>query len=371
MIEEQNVKDLPFDAEGGTGLYGHKPHVMHVSPPRYMSTRASLFLAFAVIGLGMGLMTDLSLFIPVLASVLMTVIWCLSFRFVKKAVIAPVVEVVMTLLACGAGYYLGNVYIAPCMAVFSLGLVSLSAVEAEDGSNKRPEVYKEIIVPLFFAVCASLAGYYVSLLFESRFLFIGIIMSVSFLILTSILISKTSGSRFFFTSKRLTEFWDIPVAEFSQTRIFILAKAKFIMTAAFIFAVLYTLDHFIDTDLKEYLLLPSAVILAVPFVYVIPRIGKDNRSNFGTKHFIYEVFIAAALISMFFIRYGDDITVSKVVYAFLLLAGTDIIGSALLAVIRRRQIFVSRSKYIDGTPFMMTMFALLIMLVECCLYNAV
>ena len=371
MIEEQRIKDLPFDAEGGAGLYGHKPHVMHVSPPRYMTTRASLFLAFAVIGLGMALMTDLNIFIPVGCAVALTLIWCLTFRFVKTPVIAPVVAVVMTLPECAAGYYLDSMYLASSLSVFSLGLVSLSAVGTDDDSGSRPHVFKEITVPLFFAVCASLTGYYVSLLFESRFLFIGIIISVSFLILTSIIISKSSGSRFFFTSKHLTEFWDIPVAEFSQTRIFIIAKAKFIMTTSFLFASLYALDHFVAGDFKNHMMLPASMLIALPFVYIIPRTGKDHTSSFGTKHFIYEAFIAAALISMFYIRYGEDMSISKIVYAFLLLNGTDIIGSALLAVIRRRQIFVSRSKYIDGTSFMMTMFALLIMLVECCLYNAV
>ena len=371
MIEEKNIKDLPFDAEGGAGLYGHKPHVMHVSPPRYMSTRASIFLAFAVIGLGMSLMTDLSIFIPLALAVGLTVIWCVTLRFVRTPLIAPVVVPVMTLLSCAAGYYLDSVYLSCCMTVFSLGLAALSAIPDEEEEGKRPGLYKEITVPLFFAVCASVAGYYVSLLFESGYLFIVIIMSVTFLILTSILISKTSGSRFFFTSKHLTEFWDIPVAEFSQTRIFMLTKAKFIMTTAFLFAALYAVDYLVPAGLKTYVMLPSALILTIPFVYIIPKTSHDHRSAFGTKFFMYDAYIAAALISMFFIRYGDDMTVSKLVYAFVLLVGTDVIGTALLAVIRRRQIFVSRSKYIDGTPFMMTMFALLIMLVECCLYNAV
>ena len=70
-------------------------------------------------------------------------------------------------------------------------------------------------------------------------------------------------------------------------------------------------------------------------------------SAFGTKHFFFEMSIAASAVSMFFVHFNDSISIAKMIYAFVLIVGTDIIGSALLAVIRRRQIFVSRSKYID------------------------
>ena len=212
---------------------------------------------------------------------------------------------------------------------------------------------------------ASLAGYYLTMVFERRYLFIEIIISVTFLILSSIAISKISGSRFFFTSRRLTEFWDIPVAEFSQTRIFIFAKLKFFITAVWVFLIAAAIRFFADLPWKNHLLLPAIAVLLLPVVFIIAASDHDAKSSFGSKYHVYESYILAALAGVFFIQSGSNLSITRIVYIFLLFVGTDIIGSALLAVIRRRQIFVSRSKYIDGTPFMMTMFALLIMLVEC------
>jgi len=364
MSEEQNFKNLPFDAEGGAGLYGHKPHASHVSPPRYLTTRASLFLAFAVMGLDLAFLTGTLVYLSVLVAVLITLIWCFTFRYVNKPELAPVTVVAFTLLAAGAGYVLNDVMTAPWVLVYSLGLASLDRIPPEDGDEPRVKIYREVLVPLFFAILASLAGYYASMLFERKYLFIEIIISVSFLILASITISKISGSRFFFTSRRLTEFWDIPVAEFSQTRIFLFAKLKFIITSVWIFVVAVAIWFFVDFSWRDHLFIPALAILVLPVVFLIAASDRDVNSSFGPKFHIYESYICAALTGMFFIQYSKDLSLARAVYIFLLFAGTDIIGSALLAVIRRRQIFVSRSKYIDGTPFMMTMFALLVMLLE-------
>lgn len=365
MSEEQNLKNLPFDAEGGAGLYGHKPHAMHVSPPRYLTTRASLFLAFAVTGLDIAFTTGTFVYLSLAIAVIMTLIWCVTFRFVRKRELAPVTAAVFTIVTAGVGYFLDDPFIAPWVLVFSLGLVSLGRIPEEDGDNERVSVYREVLVPLFFAVLASLAGYYATMVFERRYLFIEIIISVTFLILSSIIISKISGSRFFFTSRRLTEFWDIPVAEFSQTRIFMFAKLKFIITAVWAFVISVAIWFFLDLPWSDHLFMPALALLILPVIFLISASDHDVGSSFGSKFHVYESYIFAALTGIFFIANRNDLSIARTVYIFLLFVGTDIIGSALLAVIRRRQIFVSRSKYIDGTPFMMTMFALLIMLVEC------
>ncbi|MBR6961003.1 MAG: hypothetical protein IKH76_11055 [Clostridiales bacterium] len=364
MSEEQNFKNLPFDAEGGAGLYGHKPRAMHVSPPRYLTTRSSLFLAFAVMGLDLAFLGGAMVYISVLEAVIITLIWCFTFRYLKKPELSPVATAALTLLAAGAGYVLNDVMTAPWVLVFSLGLVSLGRIPPEEGDDQRVKIYGEVMVPLFFAILASLAGYYGAMVFERRYLFIEIIVSVSFLILASIIISKISGSRFFFTSRRLTEFWDIPVAEFSQTRIFLFAKLKFLITSVWIFVIAVAIWYFVDTPWRDHLFIPVIAVLVLPVVFLIAASDRDVKSAFGPKFHLYEAYICAALTGLFFIQYSRELSLARAVYIFLLFAGTDIIGSALLAVIRRRQIFVSRSKYIDGTPFMMTMFALLVMLLE-------
>ncbi|SCW44217.1 hypothetical protein SAMN02910456_01168 [Ruminococcaceae bacterium YRB3002] len=372
MIDDQNIKDLPFDAEGGAGLYGHKPRAMHVAPPRYMTTRAAVFLALAVIGLNMGLMTGHDFYIPLACASGVLLFWSVTLRFIRTRWIAPVTTVLLVILCSAGGYFLGLTDLVPSMGIFSLGIACLSSLGKDDvEEDVRPAPVKEILIPYLFAVLAALTGYGTGVLFEGKYLFISNIISVTFLILVSILISKTSGSRYFFTSRRLTEFWDIPVTEFSLFRTFIFAKIAVLITAVWIFAIEIVLQIFVPAEYAPVILTPASLAAVLPFVYLVPKIVRKRHSKFGTVFFMYEAFIAATVVSLFFMNYPlSSLSVAVVIYAFVLLVGTDIIGSALLAVISRRQIFVSRSKYIDGTPFLMTMFSLLIMLVECCLYNA-
>ena len=371
MIDEKNINNLPFE-EGGAGLYGHKPRAMHVSPPRYMTTRASVFLAFTVFGLNLALLSDVAIYIPFACSLAMLLFWCISLRFFRTSWAAPLVVFIMMIPALAAGYYFNSVTLAGSLSVFSLGLGTLCHLNRDDAEEDvRPAVLKEVLIPFMFACIAVLFGHVASYLSDHRFLFLANIFSVAFLILTSILISKTSGSRYFFTSKHLTEFWDIPVAEFSQVKIFFFTKAKFIMTVLWLFAVVIAIHMLVPFAWRGWITIPAAALAVLPFIYIVPKSGKDRGSLFGSRYFMYEVYIAAIITSMFFFGGVSDMPVSRIIYAFLLVIGNDIIGSALLAVIRRRQIFVSRSKYIDGTPFMMTMFSLMIMLVECCVYNMI
>ena len=371
MIDEKNINDLPFE-EGGAGLYGHKPKASHVSPPRYMSTRSSLFLAFTVIGLNIMMMSGVELYVPFASLLALVLFWCVSLRFIRKPVLAPLCAVILILLSAGIGFYFKDVVLASGLAVSVIGLSCLNLMGLDDTEeDRRPAFMKEVFIPLFFACAASLCGFLSRYVFEQKYLFISNILSVAFLILISITISKTSGSRYFFTSKRLTEFWDIPVAEFSQVRVFVFAKCKYIIAVLSMFGVLFALWYFLDFEYKTYLYLPVSIVWALPLVYLCRGRERERRSLFGTRYMMFEILLSAILVALYYSFFSDDLHITGTVYAFMLLIGTDIIGSVLLAVIRRRQIFVSRSKYIDGTPFMMTMFSLLIMLLECCLYQAV
>ncbi|MBP5261621.1 MAG: hypothetical protein J6Z43_05810 [Clostridiales bacterium] len=365
MIDGKNLKDLPFEAEGGAGLYGHKPHVRHVRQPRYMSTRSSVFLALTVSGLDLALMSEVPLYLPFILALEMILFWCFTLRFLRTSWAAPAVAFLMMCPAFAFGYFFRSVLLAGSMSVVALGLGCMSGLNLDDAEEDvRPAVWKEVLIPFLFASAASAVSYFGGFLFEKRYLFVSNIIAVSFLILTSIFISKTSGSRYFFTSKRLTEFWDIPVAEFSQLKIFISAKLRYLITLLWCFAAVYAIWFFVPFSWKNYLFMPAATLSVLPFIYLMPMKGRHAESLFGTRYFMFESYISSIMSSMFFTVRPETLSISRIIYVFLLFVGTDIIGSALLAVIRRRQIFVSRSKYIDGTPFMLTMFSLLIMLVE-------
>ena len=94
-----------------------------------------------------------------------------------------------------------------------------------------------------------------------------------------------------------------------------------------------------------------------------------RRSIFGLRYFISEVSFAAAFMSLIFLLNADFPKISHLIVAVVFTCCTDIVMTGLLSVIRRRLIFVSKSKYIDGLPFYLILISLVVMLAETCLYS--
>ena len=79
--------------------------------------------------------------------------------------------------------------------------------------------------------------------------------------------------------------------------------------------------------------------------------------------------MAAAFISLLFLKNKEIPNVLHLLIALVFICATDIVITGLLSVIRRRLIFVSKSKYIDGLPFYLILISLVVMLAETCLYS--
>ena len=70
-----------------------------------------------------------------------------------------------------------------------------------------------------------------------------------------------------------------------------------------------------------------------------------------------------------FLKNKEIPNVLHLLIALVFICATDIVITGLLSVIRRRLIFVSKSKYIDGLPFYLILISLVVMLAETCLYS--
>ena len=98
--------------------------------------------------------------------------------------------------------------------------------------------------------------------------------------------------------------------------------------------------------------------------------GGIRKSVFGLRYFVSETAIGAQFLAVFFLAHQDHVpSFFSIAVAVILAILTDTMLTALLSVIRRRQIFVTKSRYLDGLPFYLVLTSLICMIVETCLYS--
>ena len=227
------------------------------------------------------------------------------------------------------------------------------------------------MLPYAIALVCSVFGTVSTYIFEKRYLFVSLLASVMFLIVMSWTVSKLSGVPRCATSKKLTEFWDIPVANISELRRFLSARGEFAGVCLVCTAAVYVLKIFTDDELFRMTAVPACMFVSLLIGTIMVYAAKHNyrSSIFGLRYFISEVSTASAFISMLFLLNPGFPKIWHLLVALALIICTDIIITGLLAVIRRRLIFVSKSKYIDGLPFYLILISLVVMLAETCLYS--
>ena len=378
----KKVDKSPFDNSAQRYSYSMGPSALHVKPANLMSTRAAIFMGFMIMSLCMIGVAEPVVWAGYGAVAAFFIIWEFTFRFIKAKKIAPLLVFVYILLFQGLHIFvpqlLSDTFVFEVLP-FALGLVVVTGTD-EDSEEEytRPHPIKECLLPFVYSVPATLCGYFASGLFDRRYVFISVVFAIAFLIGAAWLLTRITKAPYFFTSKRLTEFWDIPVARYEQAKEFFVSKIKFAIVAAGISFIPFFLTSIVMPYVKihgvpEKMISDSVSVLlvmlvAMIFAFVIPLSGKDQESMFGTRFFAFEVFLASGLLLLPYLA-GAARTIQSLIYFYVITVGMDILVTALLAVIRRQQIFVSRSKYLDGLPFMMIMISMVIMIMESCLYQ--
>jgi len=365
----------PFDNIDDRQSINATPRASHIKPPKYLSTRSALFMGMAIISLNLGMHLEENAWFVMASAVVFFIFWGCTFRFITKKSLLPFLCFIYMLFFGAIQYLFKDIvsfkYIF-AMIPFSLGLMTLTAAN-KDGAEeyRRPESITECVIPFLYAIASSLVAYYINGLFEVQYFFSMLLISVVFLMVLSWILTKGTKSPYFFTSKRLSELWDIPVSNSDNVKLFCISKGIFALTTAIATVACFVSVYFIKSIYPEIVnIIPMPIISVVMLIsiYIVFAFGPNPKSLFGTRFFVYEAFLATASLSAPF-EYKSDTGILVVVLFYVMTLFVDIVITAVFAVIRRQQIFVSKSKYVDGLPFMMVFVSLFVMLMECCLYQ--
>lgn len=368
----------PFDNEQTRRKIDEKITAVHVRPAKYLTTRSSLFLGYTTVSLCLEYMLSGNLiWWPVACAFLCLLAWSITLRFFMPrnlSVISFVFVLGLFIAACEYSYRLGfcTSYAAVGFIPMAIGIMSLARFKDDENDKyTRPRFGGEVLLPFIIATICSVCGALISYVFEKRYLFVSLLASVMILIIMSWAISRLTGVPRIATSKQLTEFWDIPVANVSELRRFLFARGAFAFICAVCTAALYVLKIFVGNDLFRIAAIPACQLTALILGSIVVYAARHNlrRSIFGLRYFISEVSFAAAFVSLIFMLNSGFPRISHLIVAIVFTCCTDIVMTGLLSVIRRRLIFVSKSKYIDGLPFYLVLISLVVMLAETCLYS--
>ena len=370
--------NTPFDNEQMRRPVDEKFTASHIRPAKYLSTRASLLLGYTMVSLCLEFMiSGNAIWWPVACSFVCLLAWAITLRFFmpRNLSVISFAFVLALFIAVGEYSYQLGFCVPHAIAGFipmAIGIMSVARFKDDDNDKfTRPAFGSEVMLPYAIALVCSVFGTVITYIFEKRYLFVSLLASVMFLIVMSWVISKISGVPRCATSKKLTEFWDIPVANVSELKRFLSARGEFAAVCLVCTAALYVLKIFTDGDLFRLAAIPAVmfVVLLMGSIMVYAARHNYRSSIFGLRYFISEVSTAAAFISILFLVNPGFPKIWHLLIALALIICTDIIITGLLAVIRRRLIFVSKSKYIDGLPFYLILISLVIMLAETCLYS--
>ena len=368
----------PFDNEQSRRKIDEKITVFHIRPARYLSTRGALFLGYSIISLCIEfLIPGNKIWWPVACSFACILVWALTLRFFMPrnlSVISFAYVMGLFIGACELSYRFGfcTAYSAVGFIPMAIGIMSLARFKEDDNDSfTKPSFGSEVLLPYAIATLCSFCGSLITYVFEKRYLFVMLLASVVFLIIMSWAFSRLTGVPRIATSKKLTEFWDIPVADISELRRFVFSRGMFAVISFACAAVLYVLRLFVDADLFRIISLPVSEFVALLFGSITVYAARHNlrRSIFGLRYFISEVSFAAAFVSLLFLVHPDIPKITHLLVFEVFICATDIVMTGLLSVIRRRLIFVSKSRYIDGLPFYLILISLVVMLAETSLYS--
>ena len=370
--------NTPFDNEQMRRPVDEKYTASHVRPAKYLSTRASLLLGYTLVSLCLEFMISGNvIWWPIACSFVCILAWAITLRFFmpRNLSVITFVFVLALFIAAGEYSYMLGLCVPYAIAGFipmAIGIMSVARFKDDDNDNfTRPAFGSEVMLPYAIALVCSVFGTVFSYVFEKRYLFVSLLASVMFLIVMSWVLSKLTGTPRCATSKKLTEFWDIPVANISELKRFLSARGEFASVCLVCTAAVYVLKIFVDDELFRLTAIPACMFVALIIGSIMVYAAKHNyrSSIFGLRYFISEVSIAASFISLLFLVNPGFPKIWHLLVALALIICTDIIQTGILSVIRRRLIFVSKSKYIDGLPFYLILISLVVMLAETCLYS--
>lgn len=377
-----NKYNTPFDNEDMRKIrHVTTPQAAHIKPAGYMTTRSALFLGYTLISLCMEYSVEkVIVWWPVACAAAVLFLWSISLRFFMRPKLSAFAFIVIAMLfavAAEISYRMG--WCSPASgALFipmAIGVMSLSRFKADDDNDYLiPDFTDEVFKPFILALAASLFGYFAAGLFEKRYIFTTLLGAITFLILFSWGLSKITGTPKLITSKSLTEFWDIPVADFQEVRRFAFSRGAFSIVMLVVAGMLFALWVLVGGSYARMISVPATVLVQTLLSVSLLSFARSGirRSIFGLRYFVSETAIGAQFLAVFFIAHQDHVPgIFTIFVAVVLSILADTMLTGLLSVIRRRLIFVTKSRFLDGLPFYLILTSLICMIVETSLYSLV
>ncbi len=365
--------NTPFDNEADRKNKNIVPTALHVSALGYLSTRSSLFLGYTLISLSLLCNNEgIYLWWPFAAALAVLSLWSVTLRIFMPRKLAPLSLLIIELMFFGLcvlssrfGFCSDTapVYFVP----MSLGIMMLGRFK-DDGEDdyKRAKPWSEVYRPFLIASVASLFGFLASSLFEKRYVFVALLSAAMFLVVYAYLRTKLTGKREYLTSKSLTEMWNIPVADIEELRRFVFTRFQLGITAAGAVSALLAVSAFAG-KYAVYLMFPSVACVSAGLGVLMIITGRsgDRKSIFGSRFFLTEAAMAAAWFVIPFVSALPQMPeLTTIIKWAALIIFADILITGLLAVIRRRLIFVPKIRYVEGLPFYMVLVSLVLMIIE-------
>lgn len=356
----------------------------------YLSTRSSLFTAYAVVGICLmvpafaGDMSALvlSMLVSMGVSLAMVLLWTFTFRFFENPDMLPVDVVLNLLPAVIAGIFLsdkisleGLVFISgglTCFAITSsekikkskltekgfkeVGFLNGEFVKANDFIIVDPS--SEVFVPLTLALLTS----YISIVavailqkmtgVSSKGL--RVFIASVLLMFISFAVSKIRGKDFIISSKNLSDPTRLPTVSYTALRSFLLRRLRFIISFVLIAAGCLACDY-INSNFNlgfPYMKHVLSILLVFAFAFI------RGRNSHHKVQFTLELGIILAVCVT---RCTDIENAIK-----LTLAGVfaDTVINGLLYTHNRRLIMSSRSRYVAGLPLELMSVSIIVMVFE-------
>ena len=375
-----NKYNTPFDNEDMRRVrHVGKPRATHIKAAGYMTTRSALFLGYTLISLCLQYAVgNVAFWWPIACSAVVLFLWSVTLRFFirpKLSILSFIFVALLFTAASEASFRMGwcGSVSGALFIPMAIGIMSLSRFKADDEDEFSVAFFTdEVFKPFMLALAASAFGFFASGLFEKRYIFTALLAGTAFLILFSWGLSKVSGTPRLFTSRGLTEFWDIPVADFQEIRRYVFARSAFGIIMVVIASLLFALWVLVGGTYARMISVPAAAIVQTIIAMSLLSFSRGGirKSVFGLRYFVSETAIGAQFLAVFFLAHQEHVpSFFSIVVAVILAILTDTMLTALLSVIRRRQIFVTKSRYLDGLPFYLVLTSLICMIVETCLYS--
>lgn len=377
-----NKYNTPFDNEDMRRIrHVGKPQAAHIKPAGYMTTRSALFLGYTLISLCIVYTSgNTAVWWPAACSAAILAVWSLTMRLFIRPKLSALSFIITAMLftAAAEGSYRMGWCGAAAGAMFipmAIGLMSLSRFKAdEEDEFSVPLFTDEVLKPYLLAFAASSFGFFASGLFEKKYIFMTLLAAIAFLIVFSWGLSKITGTPKLITSRNLTEFWDIPVADFQEVRRFAFARAAFSIVMVVVAGMLFAMWVLVGGPVARLVSVPAAALVSTVISVSLLSFARGGirRSIFGLRYFVSETAIGAQFLAIFFLGHQDHVPgVFTVIVAIVLAILADTMLTGLLSVIRRRLIFVTKSRFLDGLPFYLILTSLICMIVETSLYSLI